>query len=73
LNVSASTSYAGPMAVVYIPGGIDVTKDGSRVIFQADLNLGWFYGDGLRVRGMFAASLSQIESSPPVVRVGGLY
>ena len=45
---------------VYIPGGVDVTKDGSRMIFQGDLNLAWFDTPsvGLRVRGLYASTLA---------------
>ena len=49
---------------VYIPGGVDVTKDGSRMIFQGDLNLGWFETPrvGERVRGLYASTLSNVGS-----------
>ena len=69
VRVASATSLLGPWtkatapflvtgqtaADVYIPGGVDVTADGSRIVFHGDLNLGWFAGDGPRVRGMFAA------------------
>ena len=44
---------------VYIPGGVDVVKDGSKMIFQGDLNLGWFDNppQGPRVRGMYASQM----------------
>lgn len=45
-------------ANVYIPGGIDITKDGKRAVFHADVNMGWFAGDGSkRVRAMYAVDL----------------
>lgn len=68
--VASATSVTGPYtragtpylvtgstaADVYIPGGVDVSADGSKVVFHGDLNLGWFQGNGARVRGMFAAT-----------------
>jgi len=49
-------------------------KNGSLAVFHADLNMGWFSGDGsLRVRGMFAANLNQIGGSPPAMSVEELY
>lgn len=45
-------------ANLYIPGGIDITKDGKRAVFHGDTNMGWFQGDGsLRVRSMYAIDL----------------
>ena len=69
VRVASATSLTGPWikasapflvtgqtaADVYIPGGVDVTADGSKMVFHGDLNLGWFVGDGPRVRGMYAA------------------
>jgi beta-xylosidase len=69
VRVASATSLTGPWtkasapflvtgqtaADVYIPGGVDVTADGSKIVFHGDLNLGWFSGNGARVRGMFAA------------------
>ena len=52
-------------ANVYIPGGIDITRDGKRAVFQADLNKGWFAGDGSkRVRAMYAVDLSYANGVP---------
>ena len=46
-------------ANLYIPGGIDITKDGKRAVFHADTNMGWFAGDGSkRVRSMYAIDLN---------------
>lgn len=46
-------------ANLYIPGGIDVTKDGKLAVFHGDLNMGWFQNDGSkRVRGMYAMQLA---------------
>jgi beta-xylosidase len=46
-------------ANLYIPGGIDVTKDGKRAVFHGDTNMGWFEGDGSkRVRSMYAIDLN---------------
>jgi len=69
VRVASATSLTGPWtkasapflvtgqtaADVYIPGGVDVTQDGSKIVFHGDLNLGWFTGSGPRVRGMYAA------------------
>jgi hypothetical protein len=84
VQVATATSLAGPWtkstspflvtgqtdAQVYIPGGVDVTADGSMIVFHGDLNLGWFAGDGPRVRGMFAA---QAITSGFSVVVGSLF
>jgi len=51
--VTGSTS-----ANVYIPGGIDITKDSKKAVFHGDVNMGWFAGDGsLRQRAMYAIDL----------------
>jgi hypothetical protein len=69
VRVASATSLTGPWtkatppflvtgqtpADVYIPGGADVLAGGTKIVFHGDLNLGWFVGDGPRVRGMFAA------------------
>ena len=69
VRVASATSLTGPWikasapflvtgqtaADVYIPGGVDMLADGSKMVFHGDLNLGWFVGDGPRVRGMYAA------------------
>lgn len=47
-------------ANVQVPGGIDVTSDGTKAVFHGDLNLAWLNGgsDGSpRVRGMYAIEL----------------
>jgi beta-xylosidase len=83
VRVATATSLTGPWtkstssflvtgqtdAQVYIPGGVDVTADGSKIVFHGDLNLGWFVGDGPRIRGMFAA---QVITSGFSVVVGSL-
>lgn len=52
-------STGGTSASVYIPGGIDVTKDGKLAVFHGDVNMGWFKNDGSkRVRAMYAIDLS---------------
>ncbi|EXJ70132.1 uncharacterized protein A1O5_07205 [Cladophialophora psammophila CBS 110553] len=49
----------GTSASVYIPGGVDITKDGKLAVFHGDVNMGWFAGDGTpRVRAMYAVELS---------------
>jgi len=49
----------GTHANVYIPGGIDITKNGKLAVFHGDINMGWFQNDGTkRVRAMYAISLS---------------
>ncbi|EXJ93848.1 hypothetical protein A1O1_02241 [Capronia coronata CBS 617.96] len=58
-------------ANLYIPGGIDVTKDGRRAVFHGDTNMGWFENDGSkRVRAMYAMDLSLGNG---VVQPGRLY
>ena len=45
-------------ADVQLPGGIDVSGDGTKAVFHGDTNPGWFSGDGsLRVRAMYAIDL----------------
>ena len=45
-------------ANIYIPGGIDMTRDGTRAVLHGDTNIGWFNGDGSkRVRAMYALEL----------------
>ena len=62
-------------AHVHMPGGVDVSADGSKIIFQGDLNMGWFKGPGhgKRVRGMYAAALWQDPEHAGDILVGGLY
>ena len=47
---------------IYIPGGVDVVADGTKMILQGDLNLGWFDSppQGPRTRGMYAAQVSNV-------------
>lgn len=49
-------------AHIYIPGGVDVSPDGSRMVFQGDLNLAWFDSppQGERVRGMYVSTLGNL-------------
>jgi beta-xylosidase len=59
---------------IQLPGGMDVlgTEDGSgviRAVMHGDLNMGWFDGVGLRVRGMYAVEL---DVGSGVVSLGGL-
>ena len=56
-------------AHVHSPGGIDFSANASRMIFQGDLNLGWFKGKGHgnRTRGMYAASIKFSENNAQVV------
>jgi beta-xylosidase len=64
-------STGGTAASVYIPGGIDITKDGRLAVFHGDLNMGWFQNDGSkRVRGMYAVELSVANGA---IRPGQLY
>jgi beta-xylosidase len=70
LLVTGSTA-----AHVRSPGGIDFSANGSRCIFQGDLNMKWFADEkskkrGKRVRGMYAASISFNENNAQLV---GLY
>jgi beta-xylosidase len=61
-------------AHVQNPGGIDFSANGSRAIFQGDLNMAWFKETGVhhqkRDRGMYAASIVMHENNAQVV---GLY
>jgi beta-xylosidase len=71
VRVASATSLTGPWtkatkpflvtgqtaADLYIPGSVDVTQDWSKIVFHGDLNLGWFGGNGSRVRGMYAAQV----------------
>ncbi|KIW68506.1 hypothetical protein PV04_04448 [Phialophora macrospora] len=72
IRYATSTSIYGPftkqpnpflatgntVANLYIPGGIDITKDGKKAVFHGDINMGWFSGDGSkRVRAMYALDL----------------
>jgi beta-xylosidase len=66
---------SGTAADVRRPGGIDFSANGSRCIFQGDLNKNWFTAKnpkkrGKRVRGMYAASVSFNENNAQLV---GLY
>ena len=46
-------------ANVQLPGGIDVTGDGTKAVFHGDTNLGWLEGNGTpRVRSMYAIDLN---------------
>ncbi|KAK7902637.1 hypothetical protein LTR67_002283 [Exophiala xenobiotica] len=57
-------------AQVFIPGGMDITKDGKLAVFHGDLNMGWFQNDGSkRVRGMYAIDLSVTSGSANVGRI----
>lgn len=70
VRVASATSVTGPWtkasnpflvtgqtaADVYIPGGADATVDGTKIVFHGDVNLGWFSGQGLRDRAMYAAN-----------------
>lgn len=57
-------------AQVYIPGGIDITKDGKLAVFHGDLNMGWFQNDGSkRVRAMYAMDLQVNGGSASVGRL----
>jgi beta-xylosidase len=64
-------------AHVQRPGGLDFNangSNGSRVIFQGDLNMNWFTAKGKargkRDRGMYAASMTMIDNNAQIV---GLY
>ncbi|ETI24509.1 hypothetical protein G647_03878 [Cladophialophora carrionii CBS 160.54] len=85
IRYATSTSIYGPFtkqpnpflvtgstaANLYIPGGIDVTKDGKKAVFHGDTNMGWFAGDGSkRVRAMYALDLNFAGGA---VHPGGLY
>jgi beta-xylosidase len=70
LLVTGSTA-----ADVRSPSGIDFSANGSRCIFQGDLNMNWFTATdpkkrGKRVRGMYAANIAFHENSAQIV---GLY
>lgn len=61
-------------AHVQTPGEIDFSANGSRAIFQGDLNMAWFKETGMhhqkRDRGMYAVSIVMSENNAQVV---GLY
>ena len=43
---------------LYAPGSVDVSVDGTKMLFHADLDVGWLVNrTGTRVRGMYAAEL----------------
>ena len=59
-------------AHVRSPGGIDFNANGTRCIFQGDLNMNWFTAKkpkmrGKRVRGMYAASISYSGTNAQLV------
>ena len=85
IEYATSTSLTGPYvrnpkpllvtnstpAHVQSPGGIDFNTNGTRVVFQGDLNLLWAEkGHGKRDRGMYAASIMMNENNAEIV---GLY
>ena len=43
--------------MLYAPGSVDVSVDGTKILFHPNLNVGWFR-TGTRVRGMYAAELT---------------
>jgi beta-xylosidase len=61
-------------AHVQSPGGIDFSPNGTRIVFQGDLNMKWFTAQGKakgnRTRGMYAASIMFNENNAQIV---GLY
>ena len=73
IDYATSSSIAGPYsrqgtflstgsttANVQLPGGIDITPDGTRAVFHGDVNLAWVNGNtdgGPRTRAMYAATL----------------
>ncbi len=73
IEYATSSSISGPYARqgtflatgstsanVRLPGGIDITPDGTQAVFHGDLNLVWLNGDAdgsPRTRGMYAATL----------------
>lgn len=60
----------GTAADVYIPGGLDITKDGKLAVFHGDVNLGWFQNDGSkRVRAMYAIALDIDYGNPGVSKM----
>jgi len=59
--------------MLYAPGSVDVSVDGTKMLFHADLNPGWLVNrTGERVRGMYAAELVYSEGGA-VLGVGGFY
>jgi hypothetical protein len=43
--------------MLYAPGSVDVSVDGTKILFHPNLNVGWFRA-GMRARGMYAAKLT---------------
>ncbi len=65
LLVTGSTA-----AHVHSPGGIDFNANGTRVVFQGDLNLLWAEkGHGNRDRGMYAASIMMNENNAKIIEL----
>ena len=58
---------------LYAPGSVDVSADGTKMLFHGDTNLGWFEGPGhgSRVRALYAAEL--VYGSGGELGIGGLY
>lgn len=57
-------------ARVHSPGGIDFNANGTRMIFQGDLNMDWTEEKhGKRDRGMYAAGIEFNKNSARVVRL----
>jgi hypothetical protein len=57
---------------LYAPGSVDVSLDGTKMLFHAALNVAWCEGagHGSRIRGMFAAELVY---SGAELEIGGFY
>ena len=57
--------------MLYAPGSVDVSADGTKMLFHADLDPGWLVNrTGTRVRGMYAAELVYPGGQ---LGVGGFY
>ena len=58
---------------LYAPGSVDVSTDGTKMLFHGDTNLAWFNGpgNGPRVRALYAAEL--VYSKDGMLSIGGFY
>jgi hypothetical protein len=55
--------------MLYAPGSVDVSVDGTKILFHPNLNVGWFR-TGTRVRGIYAAELTYSDGGG-VFGIGG--
>ena len=55
--------------MLYAPGSVDVSVDGTKILFHPNLNVEWLRTE-TRVKGMYAAELTYNDSGG-VLAVGG--